>query len=72
MTLEAPPTIHESNLEFNVTVILLRREETLTRLEIDIMDTEITAINPGKLESLIFTCESNQNMNEIIPSRNTL
>ena len=47
MTLEVPSTVHESEPDFNATVILLRPEVAPIRLEVDIMDKEITAINPG-------------------------
>ena len=47
MTLVVPPTVHEPDLEFNATVILVRPDGAQAQLEIVIMDTEITASNPG-------------------------
>ena len=47
VTLEVPPTVHEADLEFNATVILVRPEGVSAGLEINIMDTGITALNPG-------------------------
>ena len=47
MTLEVPPVVRESELEFTATVVLVRPESIEGRLEINLMDTEITALNPG-------------------------
>ena len=46
-TLEVPSTVDECDVAFNATVILVRPEGALAHLEINIMDTEITAQNPG-------------------------
>ena len=45
MTLEVPPVVHESELQFTASVKLVRPAILNVRLEIDIMDTEITALN---------------------------
>ena len=47
MTLEVPPFVHEHELEFTATVLLVRPELLQASLEINLMDTEITALNPG-------------------------
>ena len=49
VTLNVPPVIHESTLEFTATVLLVRPEILISQasLEINLEDTEITALNPG-------------------------
>ena len=47
MTLEVPPVVRESEFEFTATVVLVRPESIEGSLEINLMDTEITALNPG-------------------------
>ena len=47
MTLEVPPVVHENEFEFTATVVLVRPEKVHAILEINLMDTEITALNPG-------------------------
>ena len=47
VTLEVPPVVRESELEFTATVVLVRPEKLHAILEINLMDTEITALNPG-------------------------
>ena len=47
VTLEVPPIVCESELEFTASVILVRPAVSQTTLEINIMDTGITARSPG-------------------------
>ena len=47
MTLEVPPVVRESKFEFTATVVLVRPAVSQASLEINLMDTEITALNPG-------------------------
>ena len=47
VTLEAPSVAHEAEFQFNVSVLLVRPEVSQASLEINLMDTEITALNPG-------------------------
>ena len=48
VTLNVPPVIHEPELEFTATVLLVRPQIlTQASLGINLMDTEITALNPG-------------------------
>ena len=49
MTLEVPHVIHEFELKFTASVLLLRPEVSQASLEINLNDTEITAHNPGLL-----------------------
>ena len=47
VTLEVPSVVREHDLEFTASVFLVRPEVSQARLEINLMDTEITALNPG-------------------------
>ena len=49
MTLEVPSVVGESELEFTASVLLVRPELSQAALEINLIDTEITASNPGQL-----------------------
>ena len=47
VTLEVPPVVREAQREFTASVLLVRPEILGVTLEISLMDTEITALNPG-------------------------
>ena len=49
VTMEVPPVVRESDLDFTASVFLVKPEVSTASLEINLMDTEITALNPGKL-----------------------
>ena len=52
VTLVVPLVVRENEFEFTTSVLLVRPEVLQTRLEINLMDTPVTALNPGLLAAL--------------------